>query len=128
VAGNRLLREVWAKGLNWVEFGELPGSARLLEIFLDRLAARTVAVAYHLFDPKYEATLLRSECQLRDELKKLASFVEGISSADRQGAAWMEVEQLLSRLGLTFGSGSKELDASTGPLPYRGNWALLDSE
>jgi hypothetical protein len=98
VAGNRLLQEVWAKDLDWVELGDLPGSARLLEIFLDRLAARTVATADHLFDPRYEATLSESEIQLREELSKLASFLAGVPGPLRRGAAWVEVERLLNRL------------------------------
>ena len=99
VAGNRLLREVWARDLDWVELGDLPGSARLLEIFLDRLAARTVATADHLFDPKYAATLSASEASLRDELARLEGFVAGVPQAERRGAAWVEVERLLNRLG-----------------------------
>src|SRR5689334_24897710 len=66
VAGNKLLRQSWAKDLDWVEFGEAPRSARLLEIFLDRLAAGTVAAADHLFDRKYEAILSEADRTLRD--------------------------------------------------------------
>lgn len=101
VAGNPLLREMWAKDLDWLELGELPGSPRLLEICLDRLAARTVSTAGYLFDPKYNAMLSKSDRRLRDELTKLASFVNGVCPTDRRGAAWLEVEHLLNRLGLS---------------------------
>jgi hypothetical protein len=99
VAGNPLLREVWASDLHWVELGELPASARRLEIFLDRLAALTVAGADHLFDPKYQATLSPGEVRLRDGLAELARLVEAVARRDRRGAAWVEVERLLQRLG-----------------------------
>jgi hypothetical protein len=111
VAGNPLLREVWASDLHWVELGELPASARRLEIFLDRLAAQTVASADHLFDPKYQATLSPGEIRLRDALKDLASLVAAVPGQDRRRAAWVEVERLLQRLGWTLrsgGSGTKE--------------------
>lgn len=98
VAGNRLLKEIWAKVLSWVEFGALPESPRLLEIFLDRLAACSAATADHLFDAKYEATLSSSEVSLRQELGRLAAFVERIPASERTGAAWAEVAALLKRL------------------------------
>ncbi len=99
VAGNRQLREIWSENLDWVELGDLPGSARLLEIFLDRLAARTVATADHLFDPKYAAILSPAEVRLRDELARLWDFVAAIPPEERKAAAWVEVERLLARLG-----------------------------
>jgi hypothetical protein len=99
VANNRLLRQVWEEDLDWLELGDLPKSARLLEIFLDRLAAHTVSVAHHLFDPRYEATLTEAETQLRDQLETLAQFLSGVPRKERRGAAWVEVENLLSRLG-----------------------------
>lgn len=113
VAGNRLLREVWASDLNWVELGELPASARLLEIFLDRLAARTVAGADHLFDPKYRATLSPEEVRLRDSLTELAALLAGVPGRNRRGAAWVEIERLLQRLGWSSrGGGKKSEEAS----------------
>jgi hypothetical protein len=99
VAGNPLLREVWSRDLDWIELGELPGSARLLEIFLDRLAARAVATADYLFDPKYQSVLSEPETRLRDQLTGLADFVGGVPGQQRQGAPWAEVERLLGRLG-----------------------------
>jgi len=99
VAANRLLTEVWGADLNWVEFGELPDSARSLEIFLDRLAARTVSSANHLFDAKYEATLTPSEINLRGQLEALASLFTATTVPERQGAAWLEVERFLGRVG-----------------------------
>jgi hypothetical protein len=103
VAGNRLLREVWSKDLDWVELGDMPASARLLDIFLDRLAARTVSAADHLFNPNYEAALSPSEKRLRDELNRLAAFLSGVPRAERRGAAWGKIERLLSRLGHRLG-------------------------
>jgi NAD-dependent SIR2 family protein deacetylase len=102
VAANRLLKEVWESDLNWVDFGELPKSARLLEIFIDRLAAKTVTAADHLFDAKYESTLTECEVQLRERLAGLAELLEGIPRPDRRGAAWVEVERLLQRFGWPF--------------------------
>lgn len=99
VAGNRLLQEIWAKDLSWVEFGGLPESPRLLEIFLDRLAARSAATADHLFDTKYDATLTASEKSLRHELDRLADFIAHVPATERQGAAWTEVMALYARLG-----------------------------
>jgi hypothetical protein len=105
VAGNRLLQAIWGRDLDWIELGDLPRSARLLEIFLDRLAARTVATANHLFDPRYEATLSPADVKLRDELSRLADFVASFPQADRQGAEWVEVERLLNRLGVACREG-----------------------
>ena len=85
VASNRLLKEIWSKDLDWVGLGDLPASARLLEIFLDRLAARSVAAAAHLFDPNYAAILSTPEASLRDELAKLAAFVSGIPAMNGMG-------------------------------------------
>jgi hypothetical protein len=99
VSRNPLLRELWAKDLDWVELGDLPESARLLEIFLDRLAARTVATADHLFDPRYEATLSEAEVRLRGELGRLHALLCETAPEDRRSAAWLEVETLLARLG-----------------------------
>ncbi len=99
VARNPLLRELWARDLDWVELGDLPRSARLLEIFLDRLAARTVATSDHLFDPRYEATLSEAEVRLRAELDRLHALLSETPREDRRSAAWLEVETLLARLG-----------------------------
>jgi len=99
VAANRLLKEVWETDLNWVEFGELPDSARNLEIFLDRLAARTVSSANHLFDARYETTLTPSEINLRGQLEALASLFAATPGPDRQCVAWVEVERFLDRVG-----------------------------
>ncbi|MBI1913490.1 MAG: SIR2 family protein [Planctomycetes bacterium] len=99
VAGNRLLRQVWDRDLDWVELGGLPGSARLLEVFLDRLAGMTAVTGGHLFDQKYEATLTETEIALRDRLRNLSEFTRDLPKQDRQGAAWEEVRGLLARLG-----------------------------
>jgi len=99
VAGNRLLREVWTKDLDWIEMGELPQSARLLEVFLDRVAAMATSTADHLFDHRYVATLAESERGLRDQLEHLANFIRQTPSEERCGAAWAEVQSLLARLG-----------------------------
>src|SRR5262249_19117362 len=99
VAGSRLLREIWERDLDWVELGGLPGSARLLEVFLDRLAGVTAATAGHLFDPRYEVTLTEAEVSLRDQLRGLSDFVRDGPTEDRQGVAWEEVRGLLARLG-----------------------------
>jgi hypothetical protein len=98
VAGNPLLREVWSKDLDWIEFGGLPGSARQLEVFLDRLAARTSAM-HHLFSRAYRPILSPSERNLRDRPRHLAGFVSGVPELERRGAAWEEIERFLSRLG-----------------------------
>jgi NAD-dependent SIR2 family protein deacetylase len=99
VESNRLLREIWEPDLNWVEFGKLPDSARLLEIFLDRLAAKTVTSADHLFDEKYDSTLTVSEQRLRGHLAELGELLERVPRSDRRSAAWVEVERLLERVG-----------------------------
>jgi hypothetical protein len=99
VAANKLLPQLWAGDLDWVELGDLPHSARTLEIFLDRLAAKAVVTADHFFEPRYEATLGKGELRLRDELTKLGQFVASVPAKDRQGAVWAEVERLLARLG-----------------------------
>jgi len=114
VAGNRHLRRVWEENLDWVELGGLPATGRLLEVMLDRLAARTVATAGHLFDRKYEATLTQADRGLRDELRRLAALVAGVPAADRTGAAWVEVERLLARVGRPPTS-----KANPGPQPSR---------
>ena len=93
-----MLREVWEKDLDWVELGSVPQSPRLLEIFLDRLAAKTMASAAHLFDSKYEASLSQADIKFRDELIKLAKFVFSTPQQERENAAWIEVEKLLTRL------------------------------
>lgn len=100
VAENRLLQEVWEKDLRWVGLGSLPESARMLEIVLDRLAAKTVVSAHHLFDKNYEATLSDADKELRNRLTLLRDLVSSTSEENRQNAAWAEVEKLLERLGL----------------------------
>jgi hypothetical protein len=99
VAANKLLPQLWAGDLDWVELGDLPHSARTLEIFLDRLAAKAVATTDHFFDPRYEATLGEAELRLRNELTKLGEFAASVPAKDRRGAAWAEVQRLLARLG-----------------------------
>jgi hypothetical protein len=99
VAGNPLLRDVLADDLDWVEFGKLPKSARVLEIFLDRLAAKTVASGHHLFDRRYEDTLSPAERGLRDELTSLRHFVSSVPKGERTGAAWAAVSKMLQQLG-----------------------------
>jgi hypothetical protein len=109
VAGSPLLREVWEKELDWIELGHpgggssrpvgsVPHSSRHLEILLDRLAAKTVSLADHLFDSKYEATLSPADIRFRDELARLAHFVGSTPKAERKNAAWVEVEKLLANL------------------------------
>jgi hypothetical protein len=65
---------VWAQDLDWVEFGDIPASTRVLEIFLDRLAARTVYTADNLFDSKYEDMVSDADRRLRNELERLNRF------------------------------------------------------
>jgi hypothetical protein len=98
VAGSHLLREVWEKELDWIELGSVPHSSRHLEILLDRLAAKTVSLADHLFDSKYEATLSHADILFRDELARLAHFVGSTPKVERKNAAWVEVEKLLTNL------------------------------
>jgi hypothetical protein len=81
-----------------IEFGELPGSARQLEVFLDCLAARTTAM-HHLFSKVYRPILSPSEQNLRDRLKNLAIFVSRVPESERRGAAWEEIERFQRRLG-----------------------------
>src|SRR5262249_30288287 len=89
--------------LDWIELGGLPGSARLLEVFLDRLAGVT-ATGGHLLDPRYKATLTATEVSLRDQLRKLSDFLRDLPTEDRQGVAWEEeVRGLLARLGDEWG-------------------------
>jgi NAD-dependent SIR2 family protein deacetylase len=99
VAGNHLLQEVWAKDLDWIEFGGDAASPRVLEIFLDRLAAKTVTTADHLFDDRYAATLSDADRKLRQELEGLTKFILRVPQGEQKGAAWDEVHKLLERLG-----------------------------
>jgi hypothetical protein len=99
VAGNPLLQKVWENDLDWVEFGPLPASGRLLEIFLDRLAAVTPVPAGYLFLSKYKSMLTEAEVELRGRLRGLAKFMRGLPEQDRQGVAWEEIRGLLARLG-----------------------------
>ncbi len=99
VAGNRLLRQAWEEDLDWIEFEQMPESGRLLEVFLDRLAAKTVTAADYLFDRKYDDILSQADRQLREELTRLMEFVSGVPKEQQKGAAWDKVHKMLERLG-----------------------------
>ena len=101
---NPLARELWRDDIEWLAFDEGPGGparllaeqARLLDIFLDRLAARAVTSTGHLFDLRYEAVLSPAERELR---RRLEAFVAGAGEDLRATPAWREVERMLRRLG-----------------------------
>ena len=101
VGQGTLVRELWKDDFNWVALGDIAPSmkeqARLVEIFLDRLAAKSATATAHLGDDRYEAVMSEGERRLRDRLLLLAKEA---SAAERGTAAWVEVELLLQRLGI----------------------------
>ena len=102
---NPLARELWRDDIDWLAFDDDPAGgpprplaeqARLLDIFLDRLAARAVTASGHLFDLRYEAVLSPAERKLR---QKLDAFVAAADADVRATPAWREIERMLRRLG-----------------------------
>ncbi|OGQ24428.1 MAG: hypothetical protein A2138_05095 [Deltaproteobacteria bacterium RBG_16_71_12] len=102
VGDKSLVRELWADDLDWVALlehaNDAAEQARLAEVFLDRLAARSVSATAHLGDSRYEAVLTPGERALRDRIDR---FVEEATPEERATAAWGEVERLRERLGLS---------------------------
>jgi hypothetical protein len=109
---NPLARELWRDALEWIGFDaplaaatgsatgdDLPraAQARLLDVFLDRLACLATTSTTHLGDPAYDGALSAAERSLRD---RLAALRDAATPAERSTAAWREVEKLLDRLGL----------------------------
>ena len=72
-------------------------AARTLEIFLDRVGARTAGATEHLLDPRYDGALTDAERELVALLRPLARAGERRSEAD--APAWRHVAWLLERLG-----------------------------
>jgi hypothetical protein len=98
VASNPLAEELWGDDLEWIAFaGALADQARVLDVFLDRLAARAAAATAHLGERRYDGVLSAGERALRDRLE---AFVDATGAPERDTGAWAEVERLLKRLGI----------------------------
>lgn len=101
VGSNPLARELWERDVDWIAFDQRPKSPfaeqpRLLEIFLDRVAARAATATSHLCDPRYEAVISPAERELRERLR---AFAASAGEDIRGTPAWLEVQRLLRRLG-----------------------------
>ena len=105
VGGGDLLADLWSDDLDWVTTAEHSASpadqARLVEIFLDRLSARSATVTSHLGDERYAGVLTDGEKMLRD---RLLQMVAEVTVPEQQTLAFDEVRALLVRLGLASGS------------------------
>jgi hypothetical protein len=98
VGQNPLAEELWGGDLDWVAFEGNPAEqARLVEIFLDRVAARSAAATCHLGERRYEGVLSPGERKLRDRIE---AFLQATSHEETETGAWGEVERLLKRLGI----------------------------
>ncbi len=108
VEPNPLAEELWGGDLDWITFaGSLAEQARLVDIFLDRMAQQAAAATAHLGDRRYDGVLTPGERALRERLE---GFVGATSDEEKETGAWAEVERLLRRLGIrpgSFGVGSK---------------------
>ena len=103
---NRLVEELWSGDLVPVCMADAPeavmapadraAAARTLEIFLDRLLARTRDAA-HLLDPAHQEGLTDEERNLRAALAPLASRLPP-PGPDRH-PAWTKIAGLLEELG-----------------------------
>jgi hypothetical protein len=95
---NPLAEELWGDDLDWISFeGSRADQARLVEIFLDRVAARAAAPTSHLGDRRYDGVLTAGERLLRDRIE---AFVDEAGNDERDTAAWAEIARLLHRLGI----------------------------
>jgi hypothetical protein len=102
--------QLWSSDLDYVAMTEAPGkgekpplepAARLLEVFLDRLAwkAATTRAGSEAFllDPRYDAMQRpAAETQLRERLEGL---LDQVTDEERGTAAWRGVRAALAALG-----------------------------
>lgn len=96
------LRDLWRREISIASLG----SARRLEIFLDRVLACSSEPSRHLLDESFAGFLKTPELYLRDQLRKL----DQVPAEVRALPAWREVEKLLTQLGKPPASGHRAND------------------
>lgn len=109
-----LVAELWRDDLDTIVVGDGTGraeAARMLEIFLDRLADASTAATSHLLDPTFDGLLTSGERRLSALLQ---SVVDGADAEVRSSPAWSQVEQLLRGLGFVDDS-ERSGEASARP-------------
>lgn len=109
---NAFFDELWSQAIRRVDLhaGGPEDSARLLEIFLDYLAAEASTTTGHLFDEQWRALLDEGELEL---LTALQSTISSLSPAARSTDAWNTIEAWLRRMGR--GSQGGEGGSGAGP-------------
>ena len=85
------LRDLWSREISIASVG----SARRLEIFLDRVLACSSESSRHLLDESFSGFLKEPELVLREKLRELDQLPAEI----RALPAWRDVEKLLTQLG-----------------------------
>jgi SIR2-like protein len=92
--------ELWKHDLVLTAVGEpdaeVADAARLLEIFLDCLVARSGLPTHHLLNAAFDGALTPGERELRDRLWELS---QKVSDDARSQPAWQMVQGLLADLG-----------------------------
>lgn len=85
------LRDLWSREISIASVG----SARRLEIFLDRVLACSSESSRHLLDESFSGFLQQPELVLREKLRELDQLPPEVRSLP----AWRDIEKLLTQLG-----------------------------
>ena len=97
---DELRAELWKHDLALLAIGDgetsTEDASRLLEIFLDRVVAKSGIGSRHLLNPTFDGALSEGERELRDGLQDL---VATLSPDARCQPAWRMIEDLLRTLG-----------------------------
>lgn len=99
IEDNPFFEELWSDDIRRVDLhsDSTDASARLCDIFLDYLAARSAGTTSHLLDPRYEGVLSAPELEVRNALAELPGQ---LSNEAKQTEAWTALVRWMGNLGL----------------------------